>query len=132
MKIKYPSRITLLRGNHESRQISSMYGFFDECTRKYGNANPWKYFQEVFDCLPVSAIVDSNILCVHAGLSPEISTIDQINTFDRRQELPHEGAFSDLLWSDPTNDIDNWAPSGRGAGFVFGANIVRSVFFFLM
>lgn len=80
LKIKYPENITLLRGNHESRQITQVYGFYDEIVRKYGNANPWKYCTDVFDYLPLGAVVDGRVLCVHGGLSPELRTIDQIRT----------------------------------------------------
>ena len=84
LKVKHPDRITLLRGNHESRQITTVYGFYDEINRKYGNPNPWKYCTEVFDYLPLGAIVDNKVFCVHGGLSPEIKTIDQIRTIDRK------------------------------------------------
>ncbi len=77
-KIKYPSRMTLLRGNHECRQITMTYGFLDEINKKYGNPNPWTYFMEVFDLLPLGALVDNKILTIHGGLSPDIRTIDQI------------------------------------------------------
>lgn len=119
LKVRWPENITLLRGNHESRQITQVYGFYDECLRKYGNANPWKYCTEIFDYLTLSAIVENSIFCVHGGLSPEIRLLDQIRTIQRVQEIPHEGAFGDLVWSDP-EDIASWAVSPRGAGWLFG------------
>jgi len=122
LKAKYPQHMTLLRGNHESRQITQIYGFYDECLRKYGNANAWKYCCEVFDCFNVAAVIDGKILCVHGGLSPDVRTLDQIRTIDRRQEIPHEGPFCDLMWSDPEN-IETWAVSPRGAGWLFGSRV---------
>lgn len=101
LKIRYPERITLIRGNHESRQITQVYGFYDECMRKYGSINVWRYCTEVFDCFSLAALVDNRIFCVHGGLSPVINRIDEINNIDRKQEVPHEGAMSDLMWSDP-------------------------------
>eukprot|EP01147_Barroeca_monosierra_P005512 gene5512-7194_t len=124
LKVKYPDRITLLRGNHETRQITQAYGFYDECMAKYGNANAWRYCTQVFDLLSVAAVIDGRIFCVHGGLSPDICTIDQIRTIDRKQEIPHEGAFSDLVWSDP-DTIQNWAISPRGAGYLFGEKVTK-------
>lgn len=210
LKVRYPDRMTLIRGNHESRQITTVYGFYDECLRKYGSANVWRYCCEVFDYLALGAIVlgasdnlqpsaqpsegpkqdygdtdieievlNSNggyinsfprnkpslttssmttssgsgssplssktgapgtgasgwstgttgnnggaVLCVHGGLSPLIDTVDKIRILDRKQEVPHEGAMCDLLWSDP-DEIDGWGLSPRGAGFLFGADIVK-------
>ncbi len=91
--IRYPDKITLLRGNHESRQITQVYGFYDECITKYGNANVWKNCCTVFDYLTLAAIVDGRVLCVHGGLSPDVRTLDQIRTIQRCQEIPHEGSF---------------------------------------
>ncbi|PVU88003.1 hypothetical protein BB561_006078 [Smittium simulii] len=125
LKVRYPDRVTLIRGNHESRQITQVYGFYDECMRKYGSAEIWRYCCNVFDYLSLAAIIDDKIFCVHGGLSPSVTHIDQIRTIDRNQEVPHEGAMCDLLWSDP-EQIENWGLSPRGAGYLFGENVVNS------
>eukprot|EP00013_Stygamoeba_regulata_P011637 CAMPEP_0177681488 /NCGR_PEP_ID=MMETSP0447-20121125/30748_1 /TAXON_ID=0 /ORGANISM="Stygamoeba regulata, Strain BSH-02190019" /LENGTH=335 /DNA_ID=CAMNT_0019190919 /DNA_START=160 /DNA_END=1167 /DNA_ORIENTATION=+ len=122
LKARYPDKITLLRGNHESREITQVYGFYDECQQKYGNANAWKYCTQVFDYLTLAAIVDGRIFCVHGGLTAECTTLDQIRTIPRNQEIPHEGAFCELMWSDP-EDIETWQVSPRGAGLLFGCRV---------
>lgn len=122
LKIRYPQRITILRGNHESRQITQVYGFYDECLREYGNANVWKYFTDLFDYLPLTALIENQIFCLHGGLSPSIDTLDNIRSLDRIQEVPHEGPMCDLLWSDP-DDRCGWGISPRGAGYTFGQDI---------
>ncbi|CAD6586382.1 MAG: Protein with carboxyl methyl esterase activity [Tremellales sp. Tagirdzhanova-0007] len=121
-KARYPDKVSLLRGNHESRQITQVYGFYDECMQKYGNPSVWKACCSVSDHLNLAAIIDSSILCVHGGLSPDIRTLDQVRIIPRAQEVPHEGAFCDLMWSDP-DEVDAWAVSPRGAGWLFGAKV---------
>ncbi|QPG74140.1 sporulation-induced protein [Brettanomyces nanus] len=124
LKVKFSQHITLVRGNHESRQITQVYGFYEECLTKYGSTMVWKYCCQVFDFLTLSAIIDGRILCIHGGLSPEIRMLDQIRVLSRAQEVPHEGGFCDLVWSDPDN-VDTWAISPRGAGWLFGAKVAR-------
>lgn len=123
LKVRYPDRIMLIRGNHESRQITQVYGFYDECVRKYGSAAVWRSCTEVFDYLSLSAVISNKVFCVHGGLSPSIQTLDQIRTLDRKQEVPHDGAMCDLLWSDP-EDTQGWGNSPRGAGFLFSSDVV--------
>ena len=124
LKLKYPDHVTLLRGNHESRQVSQVYGLYDEVLRKYGNPALWRDLTDSFDFLPIAAVVGNEIFCVHGGLSPDLSHVDQIRQIDRIAELPNEGQCADLMWSDP-EDIQDWAANPRGAGFVFGVNPVK-------
>lgn len=150
LKLRYRDRLTILRGNHESRQITQVYGFYDECLRKYGNANVWRFFTDLFDYLPLTALIDNQvcgfsssfaqngefygicssffphfilqIFCLHGGLSPSIDTLDHVRSIERVQEVPHEGPMCDLLWSDP-DDRCGWGISPRGAGYTFGQDI---------
>ena len=112
LKVRFPERVHILRGNHESRQITQVYGFFDECVRKYGSGNVWKMYTDLFDYLPLTAVVEDQIFCLHGGLSPSIDTLDHIRQLDRVQEVPHEGPMCDLLWSDP-DDRKGWGISPR-------------------
>ena len=73
------------------RQITQVYGFYDECLRKYGNAKVWKYFTDLFDFLPLTALIEGEIFNLHGGLSPSIDTLDMVLALDRVQEVPHEG-----------------------------------------
>lgn len=124
LKAKFPERIMLIRGNHESRRITMTYGFYDECNRKYGSPEIWRHCTDLFDCMPISVLVDGSMLCLHGGLSPEIHSLHSIQLLSRFQEIPETGALSDLMWSDP-EDIPNWSISSRGAGYLFGPSVVR-------
>lgn len=108
LKVRYPNRITILRGNHESRQITQVYGFYDECVRKYHSSTVWQLFTDAFDYLPLCAIVDGRYMCMHGGLSPNLQSIDQLNSLDRVRDPPEDGIMCDLLWSDPDDSKDGW------------------------
>jgi len=123
-KVRYPNKVVLLRGNHECRQITQVYGFYDECLRKYGSPEVWKNFCDVFDLMPLCAVVDDKIFCTHGGLSPNIATIDDIGKINRQQEIPSDGPVCDLMWSDP-DDRDSWGTSPRCAGYTFGASVTE-------
>ena len=125
-KIRYPNRIWLIRGNHECRQITQVYGFYDECIRKYGNSNVYKYFTDLFDYLPLATIIENKIFCVHGGLSPSIETIEDIQNYDRVQETPQEGVLCDLLWTDPEENIPSWGQAPKGSGYFFGYEISKN------
>ena len=106
-KIKYEENFFMLRGNHECSSINRLYGFYDECKRRY-SIKLWKTFIDVFNCFPVAAIIDEKILCMHGGLSPQLEKVNQILNIKRPIEVPDSGLLCDLLWSDPENDITGW------------------------
>jgi len=122
-KIKYPENFFLLRGNHESASINRIYGFFDECKRRY-SIRLWKTFTECFNSLPIAAIVDDKIFCMHGGLSPDLKDMDQIRTITRPTDIPDQGLLCDLLWSDPNKERSGWSDNDRGVSYTFGADVV--------
>ena len=150
LKIKYPGHITLLRGNHENRKICCSYGFYEEVIRKYGNSNAFEYLTDIFDYLPLAALIEGKIFCVHGGFIPFFPLIDMIRLIHRKRESPeltgsyggddfydlyhyHGGsgvsanineAMTDLLWSDPDDFIEEWTSCQRGVGWIFGSKVV--------
>jgi len=123
-KIKYPENFFLLRGNHECASINRIYGFFDECKRRY-NVKLWKTFSDCFNCLPVAAIIDEKIFCCHGGLSPELESMEQIRVIPRPTDVPDRGLLCDLLWSDPAEDVVGWGENDRGVSYTFGKEVVH-------
>lgn len=118
-KIKYPNNFFLLRGNHESPLVNKEYGFYDECKTLY-DVSVWKTINDVFGWLPVAATIDSRILCVHAGISPALQSIQNIKALKRPLEIPDEGLLCDLVWSDPDPNVETWGPNDRGTSVTFG------------
>jgi len=105
LKIAYPDRIYLLRGNHECRHLTEHFTFKRECEVKYSNT-VYDACMKAFDCLPLSALIDKKYLCVHGGISPHIETVDDIDKLNRFMEPPTSGPMCDLLWSDPEPNFD--------------------------
>ena len=123
-KIKYPEKVTLLRGNHESSVTNRIYGFYDECKRRY-NVRIWRSFTDLFNWLPVAAIIDEKILCMHGGLSPELKNLQNITDISRPTDIPDTGLLCDLLWSDPDKDVLEYDENDRGVSVIFGEKIVE-------
>lgn len=123
LKIKYPNHITLIRGNHECSNISQLFGFRDEVISKYnGSEQVWKIYTSTFNYLPLGALINDKILCVHGGLSPTLQTIQDIQDLNRKAEIPHKGPMCDLVWSDPSQNT-GFVPSCRDAGYQFGQDV---------
>lgn len=122
----------LLRGNHEDQNITRIYGFLDECKRRY-NLKLWKEFINLFNHFPVAAIVEDRILCMHGGLSPDLRNLTQIEKLTRPTGIPEQGVLCDLLWSDPASSNSpfvlnlvpkKWGDNERGVSYVFSENVV--------
>lgn len=125
-KIKYPDMIYLLRGNHECERISKTNGFYDECIRRY-NIKAWKNVINCFHCLPVAAIVGERIFCCHGGLSPDLDSMEQIKNLPRPCSIPEIGLLYDLLWSNPSVNINCWTGEmkDKRLTYCFGFTVIN-------
>ena len=122
-KLKFPENFFLLRGNHECANVTRVYGFYDECKRRC-NIKVWKTFVDAFNCLPIAAIVAGKIFCVHGGLSPSLSHMDDIRQIARPTDVPDYGLLNDLLWSDPADMETDWEANERGVSYCFGKKVI--------
>ncbi|TKR66635.1 hypothetical protein L596_022901 [Steinernema carpocapsae] len=126
-KIKYPDNFFLLRGNHECSAINRVYGFFEECNRRYQSVRLWQAFQDVFNTMPFCGLVSGKILCMHGGLSPQLRNLDQLRQITRPIEPPNPSLHIDLLWSDPDLHNKGWQPNTRGVSYTYGTDIVNEM-----
>ncbi|KAJ3383354.1 hypothetical protein HDU92_004255 [Lobulomyces angularis] len=122
-KIKFRDNFFILRGNHECYSVNRVYGFYDECKRR-SSLKVWRCFGDVFNCLPVAAIIAGKIFCVHGGLSPDLNSMEDIRNLTRPRDVPDSGLLNDLLWSDPSEHAIDWEESERGVSYCFGKTCV--------
>lgn len=119
LKCKYPNHINLLRGNHETRSVSKEYGFCNECVRKY-NQHLFDVFFDLFSVLPITALIDDIVFCVHGGISPQLADLDKFCKLSKPSEIYRNDIFTDLLWSDPFSELESgYMLSPRGLGYYF-------------
>ena len=123
-KIRYKENFFLLSGNHESENINKIYGFFDECKRRY-SVKLWKLFSDCFNSLPIAALINDKIICMHGGLSPDLTSLEQLKKIVRPTEIPDAGLLCDLLWSDPDKLSTGWGENERGVSVTFSPQVVE-------
>lgn len=124
-KLSDPDCIYLTRGNHETKNMNKIYGFEGEVKAKYDD-KIFQLFLEVFEWLPLAAVVEGRVFVTHGGISTDPSvTLDDIRKTKRGMEPPEQGLMSDLLWSDP-QPFPGKSPSKRGVGFAFGPDICHA------
>lgn len=124
MKVKYPHNVYLLRGNHESVEMTEVFGFMDECKKKL-NRRAWKEFMGVFEYLPLAAVVGGKYFCVHGGLSPSLVKPEDVAAIRKPVGIPESGLISDLLWSDPSAHVNEWGPNERGNTLTWGKAVAE-------
>lgn len=123
-KLMYSENFFLLRGNHECASINKMYGFFDDVKRRY-NIKLFKNFTDVFNTMPVCSVISDKIICMHGGLSPDLTNLKVINEIERPTDVPDKGILCDLLWADPEDEVKGFLESDRGVSYLFGEDIVN-------
>ena len=125
LKIKYPKNIYLLRGNHECEVVNRQYGFFDECKRRT-SIKIYKLFSNLFNVLPITALIENRILCMHGGLAYGLKKVEELKILRRPTDIPDEGILCDLVWSDPSEELpDCWGTNERGISYTFSKDVVR-------
>ena len=123
-KVKYPENFFMTRGNHECSSINRIYGFYDECKKRF-SIKLWKIFTDCFNCLPVAALLDDKIICMHGGLGPDLEKIESIKNILRPTDVPERGLLCDLLWSDPDDTVNGYGVNERGVSVVYNGKIVQ-------
>lgn len=125
LKVKYPEHVYLLRGNHETENLSRFYGFYREISGKY-EEDVYLSIIETFELLPLCAIVGERVFCVHGGISPQLKNVEDILRYSKPKELSNSGIFTDMTWSDPGMDVDEYTLNERGCGYIYGPKALSS------
>ncbi|GLJ25779.1 hypothetical protein SUGI_0493500 [Cryptomeria japonica] len=131
LKVEYPHNVHLIRGNHEAADINALFGFRIECIERMGERDgiwAWHRINQLFNWLPLAALIEKKIICMHGGIGRSINHIEQIENLQRPITMEAGSVvLMDLLWSDPTeNDsVEGLRPNARGPGLVtFGPDRV--------
>ncbi|EPS58158.1 serine/threonine-protein phosphatase, partial [Genlisea aurea] len=131
LKVQHPYQVHLIRGNHEASDINALFGFRIECVERMGERDGiwvWQRINRLFNWLPLAALIEKKIICMHGGIGRSINHVEQIENIQRPIAMEAGSVvLMDLLWSDPTeNDsVEGLRPNARGPGLVtFGPDRV--------
>jgi protein phosphatase len=127
LKVLWPDNVYIIRGNHEFGMVCATGGFREQVLEMYSNEEIYDRLVATFDFLPLAAIVDRRILCVHGGFGPEFRSLDQIRNLVRPIHEFDDDLLAGLLWSDPRDECPTFEPSLRGIGWYFGSNAVKQI-----
>lgn len=128
MKILYPQCVQVLRGNHECPEVNQMYGLLGECESRFGSDAQivFNKINDVLCALPLCAIINNKIFCVHGGISPQLNRVSDILAINRFVKIPDDGLLCDLLWADPSPNVDMWGANSRGVSCTYSPAAVMA------
>ena len=125
-KVKYPLNFFMLRGNHEISSTNRTFGFYDELAQTFSDHDEvFRRVNEAFDWLPMTALIDGRVLCIHGGISPRLSNLGQLRNLVRPIKFDENTLALDLLWSDPGVRVDDWDENERGVSCLYGSKSLR-------
>jgi protein phosphatase len=120
MKYFYPNSVYLIRGNHEFRALCLYFGFLTEIKKLYPNENIFDQFIDIFDNLPLAAILQKQFFCVHGGICPELNSLEKLQSLKKPITDFSKPLICGLVWSDPLGGIEEFEQNERGSGYFFG------------
>jgi len=126
-KLKFPNNFFMLRGNHECQNVNRVYGFYEECNRRFQSPRMWQAFQDTFSCMPLAGLIGERILCMHGGISPHLKKLEQLRNITRPTEATGPTLEMDLLWADPVVGLAGFQENMRGASFGFGSDVLATL-----
>ena len=128
LKIMFPDCVQVLRGNHECPVVNKLYGLLGECEARFGKDAKLVFnkINQVLCSLPLCAIINHKIFCVHGGISPHLNKIEDISTINRFCKIPDDGILCDLLWSDPSISTEKWGINSRGVSCTYNIDAVTT------
>jgi protein phosphatase len=126
LMLSYPENVYLLRGNHEFSDINHIYGFVEEVNAAYGSSQLADEINNAFIFMPLAAVINNDIFCVHGGLGPNLTSLNQIEEIERPISDDYFYPIVwEMMWSDPSGTYVNYIPSHRRRGFLFGNGVVK-------
>lgn len=123
LKIIYPKHVFLLRGNHEIISTCSQYNFYEDCCSEVGEDSFYSFI-DIFRVLPLAAVVNEKVFCVHGGIAPDLKSLGDIRRIRRPLDVRTNKLVTDILWSDPQRRDTEFKASPRGLGYLFGKSAV--------
>ena len=128
LKIMFPDCIQILRGNHECPEVNKLYGLLGECETRFGKDAKivFNKINQVLCSLPLCAIINQKIFCVHGGISPLLTKITDIQSINRFCTIPNDGLLCDLMWADPCNSPEKWGVNSRGVSCTYNPEAIAT------